>query len=65
MTALISGAIAAPQAALAPSAHAAGCRAVLLARPYNSAAGADRIVDTLLQAVAAIAQSASPIQAKG
>jgi D-glycero-D-manno-heptose 1,7-bisphosphate phosphatase len=37
------------------SAHAAGCRAVLLARPYNSAGGADSVVATLLEAVTVIA----------
>ena len=33
------------------SAHAANCRAVLLARPYNSGGGAEFVVDNLLQAV--------------
>jgi D-glycero-D-manno-heptose 1,7-bisphosphate phosphatase len=33
------------------SAHAAGCRAVLLARPYNSGRGAEHVVGTLLHAV--------------
>jgi D-glycero-D-manno-heptose 1,7-bisphosphate phosphatase len=33
------------------SAAAAGCRAVLLARSYNSGAGAEHVVDTLTQAV--------------
>jgi D-glycero-D-manno-heptose 1,7-bisphosphate phosphatase len=32
-------------------AHAAGCRAVLLARPYNCAGGAEHVVETLSQAV--------------
>ena len=36
------------------SAHAAGCRAVLLERAYNTAPGADRRAGTLMQAVESI-----------
>jgi D-glycero-D-manno-heptose 1,7-bisphosphate phosphatase len=39
------------------AARAAGCRSILLARPYNSAAGADRVVQTLAEAAQAIAPS--------
>jgi D-glycero-D-manno-heptose 1,7-bisphosphate phosphatase len=44
------------------SAHAAGCRAVLLERPYNSAAGADRLAFTLLEAVESILAEPNDIQ---
>ena len=42
------------------AARAAGCRAILLARPYNSAAGADRIVQTLAEAAELIVPSPTP-----
>ena len=44
------------------SAHAAGCRAVLLERDYNSAPDADRHVATLLQAVDSILAEAHDTQ---
>ena len=34
--------------------HAAGCRAVLIAKPYNSRAGAEHVVDSLWQAACKI-----------
>jgi D-glycero-D-manno-heptose 1,7-bisphosphate phosphatase len=40
--------------------HAAGCATVLLARPYNSGAGADHVVETLSQAMAVILDAAPP-----
>jgi D-glycero-D-manno-heptose 1,7-bisphosphate phosphatase len=47
------------------SAAAAGCRAVLLARPYNSGAGAEHVVDTLLQAVDLMMRPAPAPSPKG
>ena len=45
--------------------HAAGCATVLLARPYNSGAGADHVVDTLSQAMSVILDAAPiPISAR-
>jgi D-glycero-D-manno-heptose 1,7-bisphosphate phosphatase len=43
------------------SARAAGCRAVLLARSYNSSSGADLVVPTLLHAVAAVVSASAGI----
>ena len=45
------------------SAHAAGCRAVLLQRAYNACAGADRLALTLREAVDGIL--AEPIDEQG
>jgi D-glycero-D-manno-heptose 1,7-bisphosphate phosphatase len=39
--------------------RAAGCATVLLARPYNSAAGADYVVESLSQAISAILHAVS------
>jgi len=45
--------------------HAAGCTTVLLARPYNSGAGADYVVDTLFQAMSVIINAAPiPLSAR-
>jgi len=38
--------------------HAAGCATVLLARPYNSGAGADHVVESLSQALSVIMNAA-------
>jgi D-glycero-D-manno-heptose 1,7-bisphosphate phosphatase len=39
--------------------RAAGCATLLLARPYNSGAGADHVVESLTEAVGAILESAA------
>ncbi len=45
--------------------HAAGCATVLLARPYNSGAGADHVVETLFQAMSVIVDAApTPLSAR-
>jgi D-glycero-D-manno-heptose 1,7-bisphosphate phosphatase len=47
------------------SAQAAGCRSILLARAYNSAAGADHVVERLSDAAAIIAPATSSLWPQG